>query len=1133
MVLSSTDILKKAQKGLFYSTPDFGSFVNANYKESLDLDDVQVQNRIIRKCRKIKEYAIKLEDKYPSSRPRVIVGFDPARWKKWDPSLVDLEQRPEKYLVETSTKFLETGGDLFFYIKAECKEAVESIEEALKRRLSKVIQEPQITRSSPSCKRILQRSFEDGLINAADAESLVQHSVIGENVVTGKPGATYMMTQQFKFDWLVLGNMHKSEKEDMIGRRMMSNCIIPTNTPRSHIFRAHFIPEDSPRNVINKHRVMFRQSLPYGTSNTGRGREEGLFYLSFSNTTNAFKDVLENIVGNDERAAAGEVTADILLNAVQPLKGTWWYVPSADELHMETSTDRNFDLKDHWNIRSSNPYMFYNQNEYLYRMTSGSYDPGDEPSARVLRLLGYAFLQWNDQWFKQREIPPIKNLGEYLQNEPDKAKAVMSSSVMIRKSWATKVTLGELFTTSKEEEMESSDFFGNKADLFNIHPDEVIVGRMPNHSLGLGKVAMPYLHEGNEKMEAFLKGLSENASIGHIIPNIGLALEKGIPGLIKEIQERRGQLDATENRKEEEEFLEGCIISLEGVQNYIKNYSALAKHLATAKQRPNSREYKFTDVQKTNLNEIAKRMNKLANDKPETFVEAAQLIFSVHCCLHLIGEPTSIGRLDQMLQPFLRNLSDNEAQEIIDCFFLKLGERVQFNKTLLVDRNTWGTCAVPYRSDGMFPNGDSINQWVQQLTLGGKASGDNKQSACNKVTMLCLKAARRLPLNAPCVSLRVHSGIDGKYLREAARSILSGGAHPIILNDDRLVDGLQDVLKTFKKDVTSKDLKKTFDLACDGCYEPLFAGSTEFAFTYIPLLQILEMAINQGATYSSAGPSYLNGAPQSLPTVPPSKIRNFKDVLRLFRYHFEVKSQHALYGLLSNYGNLASVCPSPLLSSLIDGCLQTKRDLTNGGAKYKIISVMHVGFSNTVDSLYAIKMLCFKQGRAILSLDEMVTCLKNDWGNVVREPTHDYVAGEIRKEYKVDFYHEVRDQALKLPKFGTATAVKVKAMKKIADFLADCVANTMKKLTGPDRDPNSPLSRLLEDLKAKYSKKDSEFELLFTPGSGTFEGYVGWGLSCGASADGRRRGAPIATDMSAAPSPQDLPPHPKNTNLYE
>ena len=108
-------------------------------------------------------------------------------------------------------------------------------------------------------------------------------------------------------------------------------------------------------------------------------------------------------------------------------------------------------------------------------------------------------------------------------------------------------------------------------------------------------------------------------------------------------------------------------------------------------------------------------MNKISTDRPETFTDAVQLLFSYHCCLHLSGEPTSIGRLDQLLEPFLQGTTTEEAQEIIDCLFVKLCEHVHLNSRLLNDLGTWGMTAVPYASTGMFPNGDTINQWVQQV----------------------------------------------------------------------------------------------------------------------------------------------------------------------------------------------------------------------------------------------------------------------------------------------------------------------------------------------------------------------------------------------------------------------------------
>lgn len=84
-----------------------------------------------------------------------------------------------------------------------------------------------------------------------------------------------------------------------------------------------------------------------------------------------------------------------------------------------------------------------------------------------------------------------------------------------------------------------------------------------------------------------------------------------------------------------------------------------------------------------------------------------------------------------------------------------------------------------------YPQGGSFNQWGHQVTVGGTKR--NGEPAYNSVTMLCLRAARTLPLNAPCLGLRVKKGMPEEFLREATKTILSGGAHPILLNDDLVI----------------------------------------------------------------------------------------------------------------------------------------------------------------------------------------------------------------------------------------------------------------------------------------------------------------------------------------------------------
>lgn len=1122
-MLSTDKLLRQAQRGLFNASPEHGIFVTITFKPELDDDKPEFKPVIIKKVRDIIHYANQLETDSlgPCSKgTRALVGFDPLKWKSWspdDPKLTNIQLRPNSnFLIETSNKFLNTTGDLFFYLKSDVARHVNKLLYRVRENFKKFAGNFFVVHSAPTSGLILGNAFKDGLANANDTIGLSTYAVVGNESTRGYGGATYLMAQMCELNWTILGSMTRPMKEDMIGRKIIDSSVIPIPIDRSHMKCAHFISPSTPIDVRKAHRPIHRQSLPYGTSDTGPGREKGIYYISIANTITAFKDILTEIDGTHSDCPGG-VVVDQLMHVVSTCQGTWWYIPSMAELYLPPACRPEVEIQDHWDVHSNNDFMFYNQKEYMCRMTTGNYRSGDGPSERVLRLLDYTFQKWNDGWFVKKTIPVIPHLEDVL--PVDMTEQIMSSSVAIRKSWAIKCSLGQVFTTSKREEMESDKFYGRKADIFNIHPDDILAGNMPNYSLGIGKRVMPYLRE-NERMPAFLKGLSEAAAIGHVVPDFQHVLEIGIDNLIMEITASLQESMDTE----EQDFLMSAVLALEGVQQYMKNFSSLASHMA------NEAAYDFTDEQRNNLKNIAKRMETLSQYPPSTFLEAAQLVFTLHCCLHLVGEPTAIGRLDQLLGTFYNPKDESGAQDVIDSFWIKLGDRVRINRHTIVDNSDWGMTAVPYSSTGQFAKGDCINQWVQQVTIGGYLANDDKEhvSGCNGVTLLCLKAARRLPLNAPCLSLRMHKDMPEDVLTEAAQALLSGGGHPILPHDDRMIPGLL----TIGTDTVPMKLADARNYACDGCYEPMISGASEFAFMYLNMLNVLEMAINEGALYSQAGPVYLGrGLPSSMPTRPPTEITSFKMVKDLFAYHLAIQIESTLHFVLGNYGNLWSVCPSPLLSSMLKGCRETKRDLTNAGAQYKLIALMHIGFANVVDSLYTIKKLCFDQATGLLSLADMVTCLKCDWGYEMKEPFHDVVAGNIRSMEAADFYEKLRSTCLSFPKFGTVEGAANSEIQEIAKWLATLVSTTMVKVMR-EAPTGSPMRKLLDDYKDKYSLPDAPFELMVTPGSGTFEGYVGLAVGTGASADGRRNHAPMATDMSAAPTPSDQNCATKYTELY-
>merc|ERR1719273_1705876 len=131
---------------------------------------------------------------------------------------------------------------------------------------------------------------------------------------------------------------------------------------------------------------------------------------------------------------------------------------------------------------------------------------------------------------------------------------------------------------------------------------------------------------------------------------------------------------------------------------------------------------------------------------------------------------------------------------MIDAFWVKMSEKMLMNRTFMQDRQPFGFMGMGGASGiPSYPQGASLGQWIMQVTVGGVLPTDeaNPGSCYNALTKMMLRASARLPLTAPCLSLRVHKETPREILVEAAKALKSGGAHPVMMNDDKIVKGLR------------------------------------------------------------------------------------------------------------------------------------------------------------------------------------------------------------------------------------------------------------------------------------------------------------------------------------------------------
>lgn len=1015
----------------------------------------------------------------------VILGFSHARWSMWCESgsyTMPTAFGSAALLGQHTPPFALSSFDLWFQIKGPeidpCCALADKITKEIQASATDISRTDAQKRHSG---KVIGGRFFDGLINPVAPEDVSARVLIGDEDPSHK-GGSFAITQRFKHNWARINDMSKVAKEDMIGRRE-DDGILPMDDDRSHI--------KCVRQLDTEDRVNFRimrQAVPFGSVKGFAGLEEGVFFVGFAKETPAFDKVIGGMIGDHNG-----FIRDKLMNVTHANEGNYWYIPNAVELGLEEKErDPNIALPPYFDRRSDNGYMFYNAKDYLHKVRDSKLVEDAPISERILKLLNLNFSRWHDAWYKDVQTPPLGHLRDHVSKQD---QWVLTASPALRKGKATQLALSEVLI-SKD--------YSKKANTYFIIPSEIIVGNMPNLSLGIGSQVMEYLDQ-DEKITGFFGMLNEYSATGHNAPDYSLALHLGIGGLIEKFDTAlKGAKD-----QDAKDFYQSVIWALDGLSKFIGAYSDLA-----VKTRDKLAETQVEE--RENLSAIAKRMAHLSTEPARDFLDAAQLIYIINCALHQTGEPMSIGRLDQWLGEFYAQdiksgaLTEEQAQEIIDAFWIKMDETVLFNRKQLKDYLTYGTGAVFY-SAGNFPQGAAINQWVQQLTVGGYAGNDAKtpQDASNGVTKLCLRSARRLPFNAPCLSLRVHKDMDDDLLKEAAKAVLSGGAHPIFLNDDKLVPALKDAGNLALADARS--------YSCDGCYEPIIPGKTEWAFSYVPLLPFVGYAMNQGTAIAGAGPIHLRGLKQSWNSPSPEEIKDFDHFLEIFFTHWRWAMNGFYNTLMHGYGALWPICPSPLFSSMVHDCLDRGRDMTNGGAQYHIIAPMMCGITNAIDSLFAVKKLVYDKDTALTTLPELLSCLMCDWGHDMIEPLYNYQAGPDRAEIASERFKFLRKASFDLPKFGQGTSEEVVELaQKVVGTCVDIIHDSFKS-------PVKEVAQAYDALKAKYGTKDAPFFFSVTPGVGTFEDNVGLGLGMGASPDGRRATQPICDDFCPIPTPSDLP----------
>lgn len=541
--------------------------------------------------------------------------------------------------------------------------------------------------------------------------------------------------------------------------------------------------------------------------------------------------------------------------------------------------------------------------------------------------------------------------------------------------------------------------------------------------------------------------------------------------------------------------------SCQAVIDYANRFAILAEN--KAKEYPNkASEYL----------ELARIAKKVPAKGADTFHEAMQSICFFHIALHASMNLISLGRLDQVLNPYLEKVKEedkNRALEIFECFIIKCAGRLNLNLNHLIEQDHVDYGTVLGTHSYYIDQKAGVNNFLQNIIVGGKKA--NGEDATNECTYLILQAFENVNLPAPGIYVRIHKKSPKKLIQQIAASVFKTKNNPAILNDEVMIPALYSALmqdENATNEVRNKMQELANDYCVDGCWEPILNGKSDWTFGMLVGMKAVESALNQGASMQK-NEALLRGAKQSLSTPVP---QSFEDIIKYFETHLQFFVDQTIMSLFIYYMIDENAAPSPLFSAYLEGCMEKGKDKASGGANHNLGGIVLGSVPDMVNQLCAIKKWVYEEKK--YTLEQVCQAISNNFGEMATTLTEDNLA--MYKEIRCRFDNDA-------PKFGNNDPIADELTRDILDIYVNCVEKSShfgKKLF-QDKAPRKDWRRIaaLRGLAGYYGLPlgmTYDIKMKITAGMGTFEQYHWQGNDIAASAN-RLSGTPIAPNFSAVP----------------
>ncbi len=318
----------------------------------------------------------------------------------------------------------------------------------------------------------------------------------------------------------------------------------------------------------------------------------------------------------------------------------------------------------------------------------------------------------------------------------------------------------------------------------------------------------------------------------------------------------------------------------------------------------------------------------------ENFKEAVQSLWFTFAFIRLCGNWPGIGRIDEILGPFLKNdlkkgsLTLEEAREFLAGMLIKGCEWIQSNT----------------------PPGAGDAQHYQNIILGGIDAGGSEVT--NEVTYLVLDIIEELSIGDFPISVRVGETTPEALLTRVTEVMRHGGGIVAVYNEALVLEALAE---------SGYPPEEARRFANDGCWEVQIPGKTLFGYHPFDSLQILlhdTLKLNTGN---------------------PASFSSYHQLYEAFRENLKAEISkiaalaHKKFLLKPDISNT----PCSVVSLFENQCIEKGLSYLEGGCEYALYSPHIGGAPDVGNCLYAIDKLVFQEQK--LTFDEFMGVLKQNW----------------------------------------------------------------------------------------------------------------------------------------------------------